>query len=86
MLLDERLARGDPDPERVVRVFLRYNPLQVAKYVKILFRGYLYIQPVGIFEFDMGKILLPIIRDKPHFSVMTEVNRQILLLRMETGL
>ncbi|HGB9703250.1 TPA: DUF1107 family protein, partial [Escherichia coli] len=27
-----------------MKIFQRYNPLQVAKYVKILFRGRLYIK------------------------------------------
>jgi len=30
-----------------MKIFQRYNPLQVAKYVKILFRGRLYIKDVG---------------------------------------
>lgn len=38
-----------------MKIFQRYNPLQVAKYVKILFRGRLYIKDVGAFEFDKGK-------------------------------
>lgn len=59
-----------------MRIFQRYNPLKVAKYVKTLFRGRLYIKDVGAFEFDEGKILPPKIRDKRHFSVMSEVNRQ----------
>ena len=41
-----------------MKIFQRYNPLQVAKYVKILFRGRLYIKDVGAFEFDKGKILI----------------------------
>lgn len=65
-----------------MKIFQRYNPLQVARYVKILFRGRFYIKDVGAFEFDKGKILLPVIKDKQHFSVMSEVNRQ--LLRMQT--
>ncbi|MDI9228943.1 DUF1107 family protein, partial [Serratia bockelmannii] len=40
---------------------------------------------VGAFEFDEGKILPPKIRDKRHFSVMSEVNRQVLLLQTEMG-
>lgn len=64
-----------------MKIFIRYNPLQVAKYVKTLFKGRLYIQNVGAFEFDKGKILLPRIRDKQHFSVMSEVNRQVLHLQ-----
>lgn len=59
-----------------MRIFQRYNPLKVAKYVKTLFRGRLYIKDVGAFEFDEGKILPPKIRDKRHFSVMSEVNRR----------
>lgn len=68
-----------------MRIFQRYNPLKVAKYVKTLFRGRLYIKDVGAFEFDEGKILPPKIRDKRHFSVMSEVNRQVLLLQAEMG-
>jgi hypothetical protein len=60
-----------------MKIFQRYNPLQVAKYVKILFRGRLYIKDVGAFEFDKGKILIPKVKDKLHLSVMSEVNRQV---------
>lgn len=66
-----------------MKIFQRYNPLQIAKYVKILFRGRLYIKDVGAFEFDKGKILLPRIKDKQHYSVMSEVNRQVLRLQSE---
>jgi hypothetical protein len=40
-----------------MKIFQRYNPLQVAKYVKILFRGRLYIKDVGAFEFDKARSL-----------------------------
>ncbi|WP_211130934.1 DUF1107 domain-containing protein [Escherichia coli] len=63
--------------------YQRYNPLQVAKYVKILFRGRLYIKDVGAFEFDKGKILIPKVKDKLHLSVMSEVNRQVMRLQTE---
>ena len=66
-----------------MKIFQRYNPFQVAKYVKTLFRGRLYIKDVGAFEFDIGKILIPKIRDKQHLSVMSEVNRQVLRLQTE---
>ncbi|ACY83221.1 DUF1107 domain-containing protein [Edwardsiella piscicida] len=66
-----------------MKIFQRYNPLLVAKYVKTLFRGRLYIQGVGAFEFDMGRILLPKVRDKRHLSVMSEINRQVLRLQAE---
>ena len=66
-----------------MKIFQRYNPLQVAKYVKILFRGRLYIKDVGAFEFDKGKILIPKVKDKLHLSVMSEVNRQVSRLQTE---
>ena len=63
-----------------MKIFQRYNPLQVAKYVKILFRGRLYIKDVGA---DKGKILIPKVKDKQHLSVMSEVNRQVMRLQTE---
>ena len=66
-----------------MKIFQRYNPLQVAKYVKILFRGRWYIKDVGAFEFDKGKTLLPKVKDKQHYSVMSEVNRQVLRLQSD---
>ncbi|AUG99610.1 DUF1107 domain-containing protein [Prodigiosinella confusarubida] len=68
-----------------MRIFERYNPMKVAKYVKTLFRGRLYIKGVGAFEFDYGKILLPKKQDKQHLVVMSEVNRQVLKLQAEMG-
>ncbi|CQR21639.1 Protein of uncharacterised function (DUF1107) [Yersinia enterocolitica] len=52
-------------------------------YVKTLFRGRLYIKDMGAFEFDKGKILIPKVRDKRHFEVMSEVNRQVMRLQTE---
>ncbi|MCR3756011.1 MAG: hypothetical protein HNEKOMLI_00790 [Sodalis sp. Psp] len=66
-----------------MKIFHRYNAIKVATYVKILFRGRLYIKGIGIFEFDKGKILLPKVRDKKHFSVMSEVNRQVMQLQLD---
>jgi len=73
------------EESKTMKIFQRYNPMKVAKYVKTLFRGRLYIKDVGAFEFDQGKILLPKVRDKRHFSVMSEVNRQVTHLQMEMG-
>src|SRR5476649_1757539 len=73
------------EKSRKMRIFQRYNPMKVAKYVKTLFRGRLYIKDVCAFEFDQGKILLPKVRDKRHFSVMSEVNRQVTHLQTEMG-
>ena len=65
-----------------MRIFQRYNPARVAMYVKTLFRGRLYIKEMGAFEFDNGRILLPKIRDRRHFNVMSEVNRHVLRVRL----
>lgn len=65
-----------------MKIFQRYNPLLVAKYVKTLFRGRLYIKDVGAFEFDMGRFF-PKVRDKRHLSAMSEINRQVTRLQAE---
>lgn len=66
-----------------MKIFQRYNPLQIAKYVKTLFKGRLYIKDVGAFEFDKGKVLIPLVKDKQHLSVMSEINRQVVRLKLE---
>ena len=68
-----------------MKIFNRYNPEKIALYVKTLFRGRVYIKGMGAFEFDYGKILLPKIKDKLHFNVMSEVNQQVVLLKAEMG-
>lgn len=65
-----------------MKIFQRYNPLQVAKYVKILFRGRLYIKDVGAFEFDKGKILIPKVRDKQHLSVMSKLTVRLCVCKL----
>lgn len=66
-----------------VRVFQRYNPFQIARYVKILFSGAFFISGVGLFEFEQGKIVLPKVKNLKKFSVVSEVNRQIKHLQQE---
>ncbi|MGL9751492.1 MAG: DUF1107 domain-containing protein [Symbiopectobacterium sp.] len=68
-----------------MRIFEHYNPLKVAKYVKTLFCGRLYIRGIDAFEFDYGKILLPKTQDKQHLLVMSEVNRQVMRLQADMG-
>lgn len=68
-----------------MKIFHRYNPLKIARYVKILFRGRLYIKGMGVFEFDKGKILPPRIKDKRHFNIMNEINKEVLILQTEIG-
>lgn len=66
-----------------MKVFQRYNPLQIAKYVKILFKGQIYIRDVGEFHFDQGRILLPEQRNRQLLNVMNEINRKVLKLQSD---
>lgn len=66
-----------------MRVFQEYNPLHIARHVKTLFKGHLYIKDIGEFEFDMGKIQLPVGNNISLLSVMSEINRCVLNLHSE---
>ncbi|MGF1904974.1 DUF1107 domain-containing protein [Aliivibrio salmonicida] len=59
------------------RNFKAYRPLQVARFVKTLFKGQIHIEGVGTFDFDEGKILMPSLDNKRMLSVMSEVNQHI---------
>ncbi|MFD2176467.1 DUF1107 domain-containing protein [Veronia pacifica] len=61
----------------MLRIFRQYRPLQVARHVKSFFRGRIYIQGVGAFEYDKGRLLPPVRKDKRSLAVMNEVNNQI---------
>ena len=64
------------------RNFKAYRPLQVARFVKTLFKGNLHIEGIGTFEFDDGKILMPNQGTKKMLLVMSEVNQHIRQLSM----
>lgn len=68
-----------------MREFKRYNPLQIAKYVKTLFKGQIQISNIGYFEFDKGRVLAPTEKDKQRLNVMTEINRKVLQLNREVN-
>ena len=59
-----------------MRIFKKYIPLQVAKYVKTFFRGRLYISGKGGFMFDSGRLVAEPSSDACHQSVVNEVNAQ----------
>ncbi|MCQ1060921.1 DUF1107 domain-containing protein [Photobacterium sp. DNB23_23_1] len=67
----------------MLRVFKKYRPNQVARYVKSYFRGRLFIIGVGAFEFDCGRLLPPKKHDTKALNVLSEVNREIQLLSAE---
>jgi hypothetical protein len=60
-----------------MRIFKKYIPLQVAKYVKTFFRGRLYISGKGGFMFDSGRLVAAPSSDACHQSVVNEVNGKI---------
>lgn len=59
------------------RVFKHYHPKQIAKFVKILFKGSFCIAGIGMFYFEEGKVVLPDINNKQMLGVMKEVNATI---------
>lgn len=67
-----------------VKVFQRYNPFLIARYVKTFFSGVFFISGIGLFEFNNGKIICPKIKNLRKFSAMREINKKIKELRLET--
>lgn len=61
----------------MLREFAVYRPLQVARFVKTLFKGQFLITGVGSFYFDNGKVLLPDVKDQKRLTVFKEVNQAI---------
>jgi len=64
----------------MLREFSTYRPRQVARFVKILFKGQFSIEGVGQFQFDQGKVLLPEVANKQKLSIFKEVNGTIAAL------
>lgn len=65
-------------------IFNRYRPLQIARFVKVVFKGHFGIKGVGEFYFDQGKVLLPDVSNKKQLKIMKEVNLAIHQLSMES--
>lgn len=60
-----------------MRVFKKYFPILIAKYVKTFFRGRLYIQGRGSYEFEKGRVLMPVEADSVHKATVQELNNTI---------
>ncbi|HBV76607.1 DUF1107 family protein [Vibrio casei] len=65
--------------------FNRYRPLQIARFVKVIFKGHFGIKGIGEFYFDGGKVLLPDVSNKKQLKVMKEVNSAIAQLSVQAG-
>lgn len=60
-----------------MRIFKKYLPLMIAKYVKTFFTGRIYIQGRGRYEFKQGHLVMPEFADKVHKSTVIEINSTI---------
>ena len=66
----------------MLREFSTYRPRQVARFVKVLFKGQFSIEGIGVFRFDQGKVLLPEVTDQKKLNVFKEVNGTIACMSM----
>ncbi|CAH0524532.1 DUF1107 domain-containing protein [Vibrio hippocampi] len=64
----------------MLRNFSVYRPRQIAKFVKVLFKGQFFISGIGLFCFDNGKVLLPDVEDQRKLDAYKEINLAIALL------
>ncbi|MEF1289317.1 DUF1107 domain-containing protein [Vibrio sp. M260118] len=64
-----------------MRLFKRYTPSMIAKHISRLFKGRIYINGVGKFEFDNGKLMLPEKAERRHFQAVKEINQEVMKLR-----
>ncbi|WP_026960235.1 MULTISPECIES: DUF1107 domain-containing protein [Aliagarivorans] len=61
-----------------MKIFSRYSPRRIARYVKAFFKGRIYIKGRGAYQFDNGKLFnLPNHTTEKHRSTVAEVNQQI---------
>jgi hypothetical protein len=60
-----------------MRIFKKYLPVMIAKYVKTFFKGRIYIQGRGGYEFDQGHLVMPETADHMHKNTVSEVNSTI---------
>jgi hypothetical protein len=70
----------------MLRIFKQYRPNQIARYVKSYFRGRLFIVGIGAFEFDYGRLLPSPKHDLKALSTLSEVNREIQSLALESAM
>ncbi|WP_086983038.1 DUF1107 domain-containing protein [Vibrio aphrogenes] len=64
-----------------MRLFHKYVPKAVAKHVSRFFKGRIYINGVGKFEFDNGKVIIPSQPQAQHYRMVKEINQEINRIR-----
>ncbi|MBL1377571.1 DUF1107 domain-containing protein [Zobellella iuensis] len=60
-----------------MRIFNKYQPLLIAKYVKTFFSGRLYIRGRGAFLYAKGMLVMPAHADERHRVTVQEINSLI---------
>lgn len=64
-----------------MRIFRKYAPVQIAKYVSAFFKGYFYIEGRGAFRFDGGKVVIEATQDAAMRRIGREINNSIAAFR-----
>ncbi|UJF19041.1 DUF1107 domain-containing protein [Vibrio sp. SS-MA-C1-2] len=64
-----------------MRMFKQYIPSSVAKHISRLFKGRLYIDGRGGYEFNHGQLQIPANPKEHHYLTVKEVNQEIDRLR-----
>ncbi len=57
-----------------MRVFKKYMPKQIAKYVVAFFKGQFVLEGSGVFEFDCGKVITTVKMDQKSLKICKEIN------------
>ncbi|GAL13130.1 hypothetical protein JCM19233_4130 [Vibrio astriarenae] len=65
-----------------MRLFKRYIPGLIAKHVTRLFKGRIYINGIGKFEFDNGKLVIPEHAEQRHYKAVKEINSEVMKLKL----
>jgi hypothetical protein len=60
-----------------MRIFKKYIPALIVKHVRTFFKGRVYIQGRGAYEFDKGALLMPLGADVKHATTVNEINTAI---------
>ncbi|OEF27773.1 DUF1107 domain-containing protein [Vibrio rumoiensis] len=64
-----------------MRLFNKYVPGQIAKHISRFFKGRIYINGVGKFEFDNAKLIIPSEAENKHYQTVKEINQEVSRIR-----
>lgn len=64
-----------------MRVFHKYTPRRIARYVMSFFRGSFLIEGLGVFHFNHGRIVVDRFLTGARLKICREVNLEISLMQ-----